>query len=247
MPRKPRNFYLSDFYHIMVQGDEKKYIFSKDHFKDKYIYLLKRNSFRNDIRIIAYCIMDNHAHILLHCIDINKISKTMAQCNTSYGMFYSKERKNVGHVFRDRYKSEAIYDENYLINCIKYIHENPVKAGIVKKCDDYLFSSFNEYINKTNPLYCEMIECCDFGENEYCDIIKNSHTEIEYIDDIEKEEIEFVFNEIEDKYNINNLNNNDIKEIYKILYKRCKISKAKIADLLGINRRTFLNKIKEDI
>ena len=153
MPRKPRNFYLSDFYHIMVQGDEKKYIFSKEWYKEKFIYLLKRNAFRNDIRIIAYCIMDNHAHVLFHCKDINRISKTMAQCNTSYGKYYSKERQNVGHVFRDRYKSQYIYDRDYLFKCIKYIHLNPVKAKKVKCEEEYKYSSYKDFVNKNIFLF----------------------------------------------------------------------------------------------
>ena len=93
MARKSRDFYLSDFYHLMVQGDEKKFIFEKGYYKDKYIYLLKRNAFRNDVKIIAYCIMDNHAHILVHSKEINRISKMMLQCNTSYGLYYSKKEK----------------------------------------------------------------------------------------------------------------------------------------------------------
>lgn len=245
MPRKARDYYLSNFYHIMIQGDEKKYIFSKPIYKEKYIYLLKRNAFRNDIRIIAYCIMDNHVHILLHSNEIERISKMMLQCGTSYGKFFSKERNNVGHVFRDRYRSEAIYDKTYLINCIKYIHENPVKAGITKKCDDYIFSSYNEYLNKIKPFYDEMIESCDFSDDEYLDIIRNSHTENDYIDDIEKEKIENVFYEIKEKYNLNNLTDKDIAQIYVELNKRCNITKAKVAHLLKINRRTFVSKLKK--
>ena len=141
MPRKARNCYVSDFYHIMIQGDEKKSIFRKERYKEKIVYLLKRNAFRNDVKLIAYCVMDNHVHILVHSKEIERVSKMMLQTNTSYGKFFSKERKNVGHVFRDRYRSEAIYTQKYLINCIKYIHENPVKANIAHSCKKYQYSS----------------------------------------------------------------------------------------------------------
>ncbi len=88
MARKSRNMLISDFYHIMVQGDEKKYIFETIDSKKKFIYLLKRNAFRNDVKIIAYCVMDNHVHILLHSNEIERISKMMSQCNTAFGLYY---------------------------------------------------------------------------------------------------------------------------------------------------------------
>ena len=170
MPRKSRDFYISNFYHLMVQGDEKKFIFDKGYHKDKYIYLLKRNAFINDVKLIAYCIMDNHAHILVHSKEINRISKMMLQCNTSYGLYYNKKRKKVGHVFRERFRSEPIYTKNYLINCIKYIHQNPVKAKIEKNCGDYQYSSFNEYLNQAKFLYDDINEVCDFYEEDFKDI-----------------------------------------------------------------------------
>ena len=86
MPRKPRYYYQSSFYHIMVQGDEKKYIFKQEKYKKRYLYLLKHNAFRNDVEIIAYCLMDNHVHILVFCPEIERISKMMVQSNTSFGL-----------------------------------------------------------------------------------------------------------------------------------------------------------------
>lgn len=246
MPRKSRDFYLSNFYHIMVQGDEKKFIFSKGFYKDKYIYLLKRNSFRNDITIIAYCIMDNHAHILFHSKDINRIIKTMLQCNTSYGLYYSRERKNIGHVFRDRYRSEPIFSREHLLNCIKYIHENPIKAKITKTCDEYSYSSFNDYINKIQPFYDEIKERCKLNHQEYLDITNNTHTNIEYIDDIEKENLNHIFNELQSKYNMNNLTEKEIVEIYLILKEKCKVTKTQAAKLLKLNRTTFIRKLQKN-
>lgn len=91
MPRKSREYYLSNFYHVMIQGDEKKFIFTKDMFKEKIIYLLKQNAIRNDVKLIAYCIMDNHAHILVYCKALENLSRMMLQSNTAYGRYYSKK------------------------------------------------------------------------------------------------------------------------------------------------------------
>lgn len=240
MPRKPRNHHLPDFYHIMVQGDEKKFIFTKDNCKEKYIYLLKRNSFRNDVKLIAYCVMDNHVHILLHSKEQERISKMMSQCNTSYGIFFSKERNNIGHVFRERFKSEPIYTKSHLLNCIKYIHENPVKANIIKHCSQYIYSSYNEYSNANTLLINEIIMLCDINNDEYTDLIKEPHTDSKYLDDeLPKEDLLKAFDEIKNKYNLKNLTEKEMVEIYVELRYRCQISKTKISQLLNIERRKF--------
>ena len=239
MARKARNYHLPDFYHIMVQGDEKKFIFEKDYCKDKYIYLLKRNAFRNDVKIIAYCIMDNHVHVLIYSKEQCRISKMMSQCNTSYGLFFSKERGNVGHVFRDRYRSEPIYSKTHLLNCIKYIHENPVKANIVKSCGGYLFSSFNDFLNRNNIFDEELKNICDITDEDYISLINNPHTDAKYIDDEHKEELMGVLNEIKLEYNFENLNEKDMIKIYKELKYRCQSSKTQVSKLLNIERKKF--------
>lgn len=247
MPRKSRDFYLSNFYHIMVQGDERKFIFYKGYYKDKYIYLINKNAIRNDIKIIAYCIMNNHAHILVYSKDIIKVSKMMQQCNTSYGKYYSKERNNVGHVFRDRFKSEAIYDKRYLLNCIKYIHANPVKANIENSNEKYEYSSFNKYLNKENPLYEDVIKICELTEDEYNDIVysSNAYMDLEYLDDDIKEKVNIVFKEIKETYDLKNLTTQEIEDIYMKLKTRCKISKTQIATLLKMKRTTLSDKLKK--
>lgn len=244
MPRRARSYYLSNFYHIIVQGDEKKFIFQKNKYKDKYIYLLKRNAFRNDVYIIAYCVMDNHVHILIHSNERERISKMMLQCGTAYGSFFSKERSKIGHVFRDRYKSEPIWDQNHLINCIKYIHENPVKAGVVENCSEYLYSSYNEFIGKTEVY--ENFKYFSTVEEEYIDVISNMHTDEQYIEpDGDFEDLDDVFEKIKLKYDLRKLNNKEIIEIYWELKERCNATKSLVAKLLNIERCKFGKLVKK--
>ena len=245
MSRRARNHYLSNFYHIIVQGDEKKFIFEKSNYKDKYIYLLKRNAFRNDVDIIAYCVLDNHVHILIHSKEQERITKMMSQCGTSYGLFFSKERRKIGHVFRDRYKSEPIYDQNHLLNCIRYIHENPVKANIVKNCSQYLHSSYNDFLNKTETY--EILEkfCC-IERDYYIDVVANTHTNEKYIEvEGDFEEVEAVYEKMKLKYDLNNLKKEEIFEIYHELKERCNASKSLVAKLLNIERNRFAKLVKK--
>ena len=136
------------YYHVMVQGINKEYIFEKDECKKIYIKLLKKYSSECDISLVAYCIMGNHAHLLLKIKNILDLSKCMKKINTTFAIYYNELLNRVGFVFRDRFKSEAIYDKYYLHNCIKYIHNNPIKANILKDVGNYKYSSYHIYKNK---------------------------------------------------------------------------------------------------
>lgn len=141
----------SSFFHIMVQGINKEKIFNTNENKEKYIDLIYKNN--EGIEIIAYCIMDNHAHILVKIDDIVDMQNWMKKTNISYAIYYNQTNNRVGYVFRDRYKSQTIKNEKHLYTCVDYIHENPVKAYICKKKGDYAFSSYvSKYKGNQNEL-----------------------------------------------------------------------------------------------
>ena len=129
----------------------------------------KEKSEKNNVKIMAYCIMDNHVHMLINVDKIEEMCKFMQQINTAYAKFYNKQFDRVGYVFRNRYLSKAILDEGQLKRCIVYIHKNPVEAKIVEHERDYIFSSFNEYMKDDNK--CKII-CPDIGKFLFGDIPK---------------------------------------------------------------------------
>ena len=146
MPRHARKYLETSFFHVMVQGINKEYIFRKEQYKNMYVNLLKKYIKNIDLKIISFCIMSNHVHLLAKVEDIKILSSFMLKVNSAYAKYYNyMEGERVGYVFRDRYKSEPILDRRQLIRCIKYIHENPVKAGIVKYPKDYNFSSYKYF------------------------------------------------------------------------------------------------------
>ena len=166
MPRNSRRDFPGLFHHIMSQGINKEYIFDNDKLKKMYIDLIKEKSEKNNVKIMAYCIMDNHVHMLINVDKIEEMCKFMQQINTAYAKFYNKEFDRVGYVFRNRYLSKAILDEGQLKRCIVYIHKNPVEAKIVEHERDYIFSSFNEYIKDDNKskIICPDVEKILFGD-----------------------------------------------------------------------------------
>lgn len=147
MARLARKDFQTPFLHVMVQGINKEYIFSKNEYIETYLKLIHKYKQKFSVTIIAYCIMNNHAHLLVYVEDIEALGKFMHMVNLVYSQFYNRENKRCGVLFRNKYQSEPIYNTQYLINCIKYIHMNPVKAKIVKNCNEYPYSSYSDYIN----------------------------------------------------------------------------------------------------
>ena len=99
--------------------------------------------------------MDNHVHLVIK-EQQDSISRIMKRLGTSYAHYYNKKYKRIGHVFQDRYKRETIEDESYLLSVIRYIHNNPEKAGICRK-QEYRWSSYQLYTQAAKA-YRELVE-----------------------------------------------------------------------------------------
>ena len=183
IPRIARQYKNASFFHIIVQGIRKEDIFRKERYINEYLKLIKKYAKDLNIKIIAYCIMNNHAHLLLETKQIEYISKMMQKVNSLYARYYNyMENGRVGYVFRDRFISEAIKNKTYLINCVKYIHNNPVKAGICNKSSDYKHSSFNIYTRISKRKRDGKI----FTKEEYIEICKNTQTKQSFIEVCDK-------------------------------------------------------------
>ena len=217
MPRKPRNYATTSFFHVITQGIDKKYIFDKSEDIKFYIKIMYKLKQAQEIDIISYCIMNNHAHILIKTEILEELSKYMQRLNTSYAKYYNKKYDRVGYVFRDRYKAEGIYRENHLYNCIKYIYDNPVKAGICDKAEEYPYSNYKKIKIELNERY-KFIDIDETTE----EICKNIVHDFLIENKIEKEELKE--NEIK------------LKKLIILMKEEYKISLRKISEELEIGR-----------
>ena len=240
MARISRKCYESGFFHLMVQGIKKEKIFNNRMLKEKYIEFIKNSCKKYDVKLVAFCTMDNHCHILLYTEKIERLSKVMASSNTKFGILYNKINKRCGYVFRDRYRCENIYTQTYLENCIRYIHNNPVKAGICINKRDYKYSSYNSYINNEVP---EEIIKLVYKNKKYRQILDYSIIEGKFIDiedefgnKITPESSEKVLEEFK---NLDLKNKENMAIVISNLLKRCNINKTEIAKLLGIDHRSI--------
>ncbi len=144
MPRIARIKGEYQTYHVILRGNERKNIFISDEDKVRFLDTLGRMKEKYNFKVEAYCLMDNHMHLLIDD-NGNDISKIVKSINISYVYYFNHTYKRVGHLFQDRFKSEIIEDDKYLLSVSAYIHNNPVKAGIVKVPQEYKWSSFNHY------------------------------------------------------------------------------------------------------
>lgn len=147
MARGPRLRSKSGIYHVMLRGINKQTIFEDDEDKYRFLYTVKEYSQANSYSVYGYCIMDNHVHLLLQEVE-DGVSTALRKIGASYVFWYNKKYERCGPLFQDRFKSETVESDKYLWVVLRYIHYNPIKAGICKSLNDYPWSSYKEYIDK---------------------------------------------------------------------------------------------------
>jgi len=242
MAREARKNLVGHYFHIMVQGIAKEDIFPDDKTKGYYLSCLEKTKNKKNVYIFAFCVMNNHAHLLLSAESIHLITEYMKIVNIEYARYYNTENNRVGYVFRDRFKSEVIQNEQYLLNCLAYIHYNPVKAGIVKNAQEYRYSSYTNYLSRWGIVdFQEAEKYFDISPSSIKSIMsEKSNTNWLEHDDKADENINDVLNELIVKYELTNsrlAKDDDLLLITaKELMGRCGISMRKISSILEVNR-----------
>lgn len=240
MPRIQKENIKTPFFHIMVQGNNKEYIFNSEEDKNKYLEIMKKTKEKIAIIILEYCMMNNHAHLLFYEEDTKNLTQYMHRVNLLYAKYYNKKYNRVGYVFRDRYKTQPIYSEKHLYSCVRYIHNNPVKANLVKKPNEYQYSSYGNNIFYTNTKieqnikkYMHVQESSKLNDDEDFMFMEN---------EVDKEEIaKDLIDEImkEKRVTRKELSKND--DIIYLIIKKLKyangISYRMIENLIRVNRK----------
>lgn len=227
MPRFSRGSINTKYFHVMTQGINKSYIFDKPVDIKYYIKIMYELKEEHNLKIVAYCVMNNHTHMLIRVDKIEELSKYMQRLNSKYAHYYNKKNNRVGYVFRDRFKSQGIYSEKQFYACIKYIYDNPVKAGICSKPEQYPYSNYKSITVKK----------IDDIKYTFIDIEEKT---IEY-----KSEIEKILNKNNLTIDEIRINHDKLKKCIKILKNKYNISLRRIAKELNIGRERVRNLYKE--
>lgn len=145
MPRIARKKSKTGIYHVMLRGINRQIIFEDDEDRYKFIDTLRQYKQKCGYSIFAYCLMDNHIHLVIKQ-GKDPLETVMKRIGVSYVYWYNWKYKRSGHLFQDRYKSEVIEDDGYLLEVIRYIHQNPLEANITTDKGNYQWSSYSEYV-----------------------------------------------------------------------------------------------------
>ncbi|SCG83978.1 hypothetical protein DW1_2414 [Proteiniborus sp. DW1] len=253
MVRVARKESPTGYYHVMMRGNNKEMIFAKVAEKKYFIEQLQEQVEKKNISIVAYCLMNNHVHLLIHS-ELPKMTDAFKRINIKFAGLYNSKYERVGHVFQDRFKSEVIDSEGYLIRAMRYIHNNPVKAKIAINTDDYYWSSYKEYIEGKNKLVCPREREFILGLFSYSiEYFKSFHLEeeieefLEISEDLEQEREERaqkIIDKFLKKYDIRDIkaltnDKNILEDTVKQLLKNSYLSHRRIAELLHVSRGTI--------
>ena len=149
MPRQARRKSKSGIYHIMLRGINQQQIFEDSEDCEKFLQILKDCKAISEYKLFAYCLMGNHIHLLVQ-EEKEPVEQVMKRLATRFVYWYNIKYQRAGHLFQDRFKSEPVEDDAYFMTVIRYIHQNPVKAGLCKKLSDYKYSSYNDFLSNSD-------------------------------------------------------------------------------------------------
>lgn len=251
MPRQLRKISSTGNYHVMLRGINRQDIFLDKQDYYKFIKEMENTKEKYHYQIYAYVLMPNHVHIELKDLN-NEISKIMHRLSVSYSIYFNKKYERVGHVFQDRYQSKPVENTEYLLNLMRYIHQNPQKANIAKT-EEYKWSSYKEYLYSNGITNTDLIlKLFDDNRNsalekfkDYNQTILNLKNDAEILEyeialKLTDEQLIYIIKEKIGEQNIQNIqfyNKVHRDKILKDIGKIKGVSKTQIARVLGINRK----------
>ena len=151
MPRPPRLDFTDTFHHVFNRGNAKQAIFLDD--EDRSFFLTKLLALKReaDLLILAYCLMTNHFHLALRRGGI-PLHKIMHRLLTVYAGYFNAKWAHIGHPFQGRYGNRPIMSDTDLMGVIRYVHLNPVEAGLARQPDDWPWSGHREIVHGRQEL-----------------------------------------------------------------------------------------------
>ena len=170
MPRKARQKSCLSIYHVILRGINQQIIFEDNYDYLQFISVLKFYKNICNFKLYAYCLMDNHIHLLIEHSDI-ELDIIMKKIEVKFVRWYNKKYQRIGNLFQDRYKSEPVNDMRYFQTVFRYVHQNPINAGLETSLGTYPWSSYHDYefrdnsfidIEKILNLFSNHLECMNY-------------------------------------------------------------------------------------
>jgi REP element-mobilizing transposase RayT/DNA-binding transcriptional regulator YhcF (GntR family) len=167
--RKPRVHYQGGLYHVIARGNQRQKVFLGKEDYLKYLRLMDEYLEHHGMAVYAYCLMPNHVHILLEQAADQPLSRYMQRLQSAYTGYFNRKHKKVGHLFQGRYKAILVDRDAYLLELIRYVHLNPIRAKLEEKVGAYPWSGHAQYLGtaKENTVRIETAKVLHmFGKTE---------------------------------------------------------------------------------
>jgi putative transposase len=145
MARRPRIFAPGLLYHVIVRGNQRQKTYRGDSDYEAYLERLNHYRRRYEVKLYAYCLMPNHAHLLVET-GRQPLAKFMQGVQQSYTQYFNRSHRKVGHLFQGRYKAIVCDKDSYLLELVRYIHNNPIRSRLVARSEQYRHSSQRAYL-----------------------------------------------------------------------------------------------------
>jgi putative transposase len=169
MPRRFRVVVEGRPHHVIQRGCRCQRVFFNDEDRRYYLNSLKKNCDKYGVRIWAYCLMDNHVHLVLVPSDKNVFYRAVADTHQAYTLRINKRHEWRGYLWQGRFIS-FVMDDMYLLRALRYVERNPVRAGVVSRAQDYMWSSARAHVGKASDRFlspCAAIE----GFSSWSDVL----------------------------------------------------------------------------
>ncbi|AOT73289.1 transposase [Geosporobacter ferrireducens] len=213
-----------------MRGINRQIIFEDEEDCHKFIQTLQKYREISEYKLYAYCLMGNHLHLLL-MEDKDPLETVMRRICGSYVLWYNKKYGRIGPLFQDRFKNEPVEDDAYFLTVLRYILQNPVKAGIVTKVEDYPWTNYTDYIRSKYQTDT------DLGLNILN--VDRAQAVRKFVDFIDKDNDDKCL-EIKENRQITD---NDAIKIIKNL---CKVERGSDLQMVDVDKRnTYIKELKE--
>jgi REP element-mobilizing transposase RayT len=152
MPRQARKLSETGIYHIVFRGVSHCLLFEEDEDFKRLLDILEKVKAQLAMKVLAYCLMDNHVHLILKEESQGDVIQAMRKLLSTYAFWFNRKYHRIGTLLADRYKSECVESDEYLLVLVRYIHQNPLVAGMAKTIDSYRYSSYCDYVKAGSSL-----------------------------------------------------------------------------------------------
>jgi putative transposase len=167
MPRRLRGVLPEGVYHVVSRGNRRERLFHTRDAFEEYLKLLRGMCERHDVDVLAYVLMPNHVHLLVKAPE-NVLSAFMRDLHGRFAQWHNRRYHLTGHVFEGRYRCWPCSVDRYLWALVRYLHDNPVRAGLVEHADEYRWSSFGAYAGQPDGVtaVARLRELMDFRRSD---------------------------------------------------------------------------------